>query len=169
MDNYLDTAVIIQTGTDFLKEGLIIVNKDDRGLTGIQFGINDRQLLGDHMFVFKNDLVESTSFADVKKGSIKYFIWDSKIYEVEILFIIKPNPDRYDGEDNEFRFIGKSYPDFFGSKFISDEPVTDLFNTREEAQNRIDLGKITALEEEIKRTNKELEKLKKKVKNKSTD
>lgn len=151
-------AVLINTNKDFLKEGIIISEKDNQGCTEIQFGVNDIRDLGGHMFVLKEDLIEN--YKGIKKGDIKFFLWDYTIYEIEIMMLIKANKNRYECDVND-GFIAKCTPDFFGSKYISNNDIIFLFNLKSDCEAALNVKEIKNIEKQIERLNKELIELKK--------
>ncbi len=127
-------AVCINDMFKLFKEGVIVSEKDYQGVTCIDFGSGHIEGFGGNMFVLKEDMVDSLN--GINKGDVKYFIWDDKIYKVKIMFLIKANQNRYQHVDED-GFIGKCSPRFFGRKYILDQPISELINTKEEANSLI--------------------------------
>lgn len=157
MKNKGKIAICMQTGLDFLKEGTILSEKDHQGVTSIQFGIENIQHWGPHMFCLKDDMLEE--LGEIKKGDVKYFIWDNKVYEVEIMYLVKANQERFQHPDED-RFIAKCNPKYFKSRYISDQSISKLINTKAEAVKESTDLEIKELEHEIKWRKKRINELK---------
>ena len=100
-----------------------------------------------------------------KRDTCEYFIWDNILFELEILYLIKANKDRGNkiGED---AFIAKCNPKYYNNySYISNYPISDLINTKKEAEKRVIISKIENTQKKLAQYTIELAELEKQFKN----